>query len=146
MPVAKHTPGQIPEYILVRKAQQQQQEMREEQERARRALVPDGFKLVSDDERASAERKTRDLWQEAMGRFMRIPHDTATPVQVHRRQELEKTIQTLENQLRVLSVEGGGALLVPEGFSLMPQPFKGKERPMTEGERIKMLQSGPSIL
>jgi hypothetical protein len=146
--LVRHAPGQVPDYILQRKEHKRLQEQREEQLRARRALVPDGFRVVSDSERASAESQTRILWQQAMGHFMRIPYDTRTPAQVKRRQELEKSIQALEQQLQVLSVEGGGALLVPEGLSLVPKSLQlaSKEAPMTEGQRIKMLQCGPPIM
>lgn len=146
--LVRHAPGQVPDYILQRKEYKRLQEQREEQLRARRALVPDGFRVVSDSERASAESQTRILWQQAMGCFMRIPHDTRNPAQVKRRQELEKSIQALEQQLQLLSVEGGGALLVPEGLLLVPTSLQlaSKEAPMTEGQRIKMLQCGPPIM
>jgi hypothetical protein len=146
--LVRHTPGQVPDYILQRRERKRQEDQREELLRARRALVPDGFRVVPDSERASAERQTRQLWQQAMGHFMRIPHDTKSPAQVQRRQELEKSIKALEQQLQVLSVDGGGALLVPEGLSLVPTalPCANKETPLTEGQRIKMLQNGPPIM
>jgi hypothetical protein len=146
--LVRHAPGKVPDYILQRKEHKRLQEQREEELRARRALVPDGFRVVSDSERASAESQTRILWQQAMGHFMRIPHDTRNLAQVKRRQELEKSIQALEQQLQVLSVEGGGALLVPEGLLLVPTSLQlaSKEAPMTEGQRIKMLQCGPPII
>jgi len=146
--LVRHAPGQVPDYILQRKEHKRLQAQRDEQLRARRALVPDGFRVVSESERASAESQTRTLWQQAMGHFMRIPHDTRTPAQVKRRQEIEKSIQALEQQLQMLSVEGGGALLVPEGLLLVPTSLQlaSKEAPMTEGQRIKMLQCGPPIM
>ena len=57
-------------------------------------------------------------------------------------------MRALEQQLQVLSVDGGGALLVPEGLSLVPTalPCANKETPLTEGQRIKMLQNGPPIM
>jgi len=86
------------------------------------------------------------MWQDNMERFMRIPHATATPAQAQRRQQIETTIETLEHQLRILSVEGGGALLLPEGLSLAPTSLARRERPMTEAQRIKMLQNGPPVI
>ena len=72
----RHAPGEIPEYIVQRKEKQRLQVLEEAHERARKALVPDGFRLVPDTERALAEKATREMWQEAMSRFVRMPpHD-----------------------------------------------------------------------
>jgi hypothetical protein len=74
--VPRHAPGQVPEYIMQRKEKQRLRAMEEAQEHARRALVPEGFRLVPDDERASAEKATRELWQESMSNFVKMPpHD-----------------------------------------------------------------------
>jgi len=59
--VVKHTRGQVPDYILHRKEQQRLLQVREEQEKARRALVPDGFRLVSQEERVEAEQASEAL-------------------------------------------------------------------------------------
>jgi len=59
--LVKHTRGQVPDYILHRKEQQRRLQVREEQEKARRALVPDGFRLVSQEERVEAEQASEAL-------------------------------------------------------------------------------------
>jgi hypothetical protein len=38
----RHRPGQIPEYLVQRREQQRREKLKEEQEKATRALVPDG--------------------------------------------------------------------------------------------------------
>ena len=140
-------PGQVPEYILRRKEEQRQRALEEERERARRALVPDGFRLVPPGERVAAERALRELWQETMRLFLRIPHDTVSPSQVQRRKELEDTIQLLESRLSFLSVEDGAAVIMPEGVSLVPAGLGQRDKPsLSEGQRIKILQSGPAVI
>jgi hypothetical protein len=75
----RHAPGEVPEYIVRRKQKQRQREIEEAQERSWRALVPEGFRLVPDDERAHAEKATRELWQETMRQFLKIPHHDGAP-------------------------------------------------------------------
>ena len=63
-----------------------------------------------------------------------------------RRRELEKTITGLEAHLSRLTVDckEDGCLMVPEALSLVPPGPQPK--PVSEGQRIKLLQSGPAII
>ena len=78
--VPRHAPGQVPAYIMQRKEKQRLRAMEEAQYLARRALVPEGFRLVPDDERALAKKATRELWQDCMSNLVKMPpHDGLLP-------------------------------------------------------------------
>ena len=192
--VEKHTPGQLPGYLVRRKLREQRRSEEEQQARlAQRAKPPPGFRLVPAAERAAAEKATRKLLEETMALFLKVSHDVPassaqgspaiappcfctrhklslypfiyshisppiclcvcarahTHTRMHtgaRRRELEKTITGLEAHLSRLTVDckEDGSLMVPEALSLVPPGPQPKL--VSEGQRIKLLQSGPAII
>jgi len=146
--VEKHTPGQLPGYLVRRKLREQRRSEEEQQARlAQRAKPPPGFRLVPAAERAAAEKATRKLLEETMALFLKVSHDVpASSAQGARRRELEKTITGLEAHLSRLTVDckEDGSLMVPEALSLVPPGPQPKL--VSEGQRIKLLQSGPAII
>ena len=74
--VEKHTPGQLPGYLVRRKLREQRRSEEEQQARlAQRAKPPPGFRLVPAAERAAAEKATRKLLEETMALFLKVSHD-----------------------------------------------------------------------
>merc|ERR1719478_955736 len=146
--VEKHTPGQLPGYLVRRKLREQRRSEEEQQARlAQRAKPPPGFRLVPAAELAAAEKATRKLLEETMALFLKVSHDVpASSAQGARRRELEKTITGLEAHLSRLTVDckEDGSSMVPEALSLVPPGPQPKL--VSEGQRIKLLQSGPAII
>jgi len=137
-----HSPGQVPGYLARRKAGRAAAAKRAEE---RSSALPAGMRILPDQERAALQAELQREWQVAMGAFQRLPVAPPRPEQRLRRNALESHLDTLDalgQRLRapgVLLVPDGGALSVPRWDSASGAP------PMSEVERVKAMQRGPSI-